>query len=321
MTLPLAIMFAAVLLFSFAVIFIMTRPRDSEKRVQSRLNLIRATNIEVVDEQVTLAQPETRGFAAGVSEHLQSYRFSKGLEQLICHAGSKTSVGAVALTSLALAAFGGAAAHVFIGPLPLVLLATAVGGASRYAMLRFQKSRRLKKFNTALPDAIELMARALRAGHSMASSIEIIAEQSPDPLAGEFAICFQQQKFGIAFRDALLEIGERVPSKDLHFLITAVLVQKETGGDLTEILDRTTHVIRERVRIEGEVRTYTAQGRLTGWILGLLPVIMLGIINIITPGYSHILFYDPLGQKLLYAGATMILIGGLIISKIVTIKV
>jgi tight adherence protein B len=317
----LLVIFAAVLLFSFAVIFIMTRPRGSEKKVQGRLDLIRAANIEVENEQVALARPEGRGFAARISEHLQSYGFSKDLEQLICHAGSKASVGGVALTSLALAAFGGAAFHLFIGPLPLVLLATALGGASRYAILRFQKSRRLKKFNTALPDAIELMARALRAGHSMSSSIEIIAEQSPEPLAGEFAICFQQQKFGIAFRDALLEIGERVPSKDLHFLITAVLVQKETGGDLTEILDRTTHVIRERVRIEGEVRTYTAQGRLTGWILGLLPVIMLGIINIMTPGYSHILFYDPLGQKLLYAGGTLILIGGLIIRKIVTIKV
>jgi tight adherence protein B len=313
--------FAAVLLFSFAVIFIITRPRESEKKVQGRLNSIRAANIEVANEQVALAQSETKGFAAGVSEHLQSYGFSKDLEQLISHAGSKASVGGVALISLALSAFGGAAVHLFIGPLPLVLLATAVGGASRYAALRFQKSRRLKKFNTALPDAIELMARALRAGHSMASAIEIIAEQSPDPLAGEFAICFQQQKFGIAFRDALLGIGERVPSKDLHFLITAVLVQKETGGDLTEILDRTTRVIRERVRIEGEVRTYTAQGRLTGWILGLLPVIMLCIINIVTPGYSHILFYDPLGQKLLYAGGTLIVIGGLIISKIVAIKV
>jgi len=184
-----------------------------------------------------------------------------------------------------------------------------------------KRSKRLKKFTKALPDAIELMARALRAGHSMASSIEIIAEQTPKPLSSEFAICFQQQKFGIPFRDALLEMGERVPSRDLHFLITAVLVQKETGGDLTEILDRTTVVIRERVRIESEIRTYTAQGRLTGWILSCLPIAMLTLINVITPGYSHILFYDPLGQKLLYAGATCIGIGALIIRKIVDIKV
>ena len=148
-----------------------------------------------------------------------------------------------------------------------------------------------------LADAIELIARALRAGHSMGSAIEIVAEQSAEPLGSEFAIVFQQQKFGIPFRDALLQLGDRVPSKDLHFLITAILVQKETGGDLTEMLDRTTRVIRERIRIEGEIRTYTAQGRLTGWILSCLPIVMLVLINLITPGYSHILFHDPTGAE------------------------
>ena len=165
------------------------------------------------------------------------------------------------------------------------------------------------------------MARALRAGHSISSAIEIVAEQSAEPLACEFATVFHQQKFGIQFRDAILQLGDRVPSRDLHFLITAILVQKETGGDLTEILDRTTRVIRERIRIQGEIQTYTAQGRLTGWILGGLPIIMLGLINIVTPGYSHILFHDPLGQKMLYAGGILIVVGGLIIRKIVDIEV
>ena len=155
----------------------------------------------------------------------------------------------------------------------------------------------------------------------MNSAVEIVAEQSPEPLSSEFAIVFQQQKFGIPFRDALLQLGDRIPSKDLHFLITAILVQKETGGDLTEILDRTTHVIRDRIRIEGEIKTYTAQGRLTGWILGALPIIMLVILNIVTPGYSAPLFHDPLGQDMLYVGGTLIVIGGLIIRKIVNIQV
>jgi tight adherence protein B len=123
------------------------------------------------------------------------------------------------------------------------------------------------------------------------------------------------------FRDALLQTGARMPSRDLQFLITAILVQKETGGDLTEILDRASHVIRERIRIEGEVRTHTAQGRLTGWILGLMPVIMLCLINIASPGYSTVLFHDPTGQKLLYAGGVLIVIGGLIIRKIVDVQV
>ena len=233
----------------------------------------------------------------------------------------RKKVGAILVASAALATTGALLARSFSLPLPLVCLSALGAGTLRYGLLRVQRGKRLKKFTQALPDAIELMARALRTGHSMASSIEIIAEQSPKPLNAEFAICFQQQKFGIPFRYALLAMGERVPSKDLHFLITAVLVQKETGGDLTEILDRTTVVIRERVRIEGEIRTYTAQGRLTGWILSCLPIAMLTLINILTPGYSHILFYDSVGQKLLYAGVTCIAIGGLIIRKIVDIQV
>ena len=116
-------------------------------------------------------------------------------------------------------------------------------------------------------------------------------------------------------------MGARVPSRDLQFLITAILVQKETGGDLTEILDRASHVIRERIRIEGEVRTHSAQGRLTGWILGLLPVVMLVLINIVSPGYSTVLFHDPTGQKLLAAGSVLIVIGGLVIRKIVDVQV
>jgi tight adherence protein B len=116
-------------------------------------------------------------------------------------------------------------------------------------------------------------------------------------------------------------MGSRIPSRDLQFLITAILVQKETGGDLTEILARASHVIRDRVRIEGEVRSRTAQGRLTGWILGLLPVIMMVLINIVSPGYTNILFQDPLGQQLMYAGAIFILIGALFIRKIVNVQV
>jgi tight adherence protein B len=119
----------------------------------------------------------------------------------------------------------------------------------------------------------------------------------------------------------MLAMGERIPSDDLHFFITAILVQKETGGDLTDILDRTTKLIRDRIRIQGEIRTHTAQGRLTGWILALMPVGMLLVMNVITPGYSDVLFHNWLGQRLLIGGAVLILIGGLIIRKIVDIKV
>ena len=312
--------FTGILILSFAIVVWFTRPNAADKNARERLDTIRRTLNDSTSSAVLNEQPQDSLFTRA-SLWLERYRFTQSLETLIQHADSRTTVGSVVLTSLALAAACAFLVHLFYPSLPLEALAATLGASLRYIALRWKKSRRLNKFSEALPDAIELMARALTAGHSMGSCIEVVAEQSPEPLASEFALCFQQQKFGIPFRDALLLMAERIPVKDLHFLVTAILVQKETGGDLTDILDRTTNVIRERGRIEGEVRTYTAQGRLTGWILGLMPVAMLLIIHFMTPGYTSVLFNDPLGNKLLYAAAGLIFIGGMIIRKIVDIKV
>lgn len=319
------VIFGGIMLFSFAMVAIFLKPGKNEKIMEKRLKGISASSRDQVEEEDTDLLSRGPQLGGGLSRKLGSYLerfdFSEDLQMLILYSGSRSTVGSVVFGSVMAAFASGFAMHAFVGVLPLDLLAVLLGGSSRYFLLKVQMSRRLKKFDHALPDSIELMARALRAGHSMASAIEVVAEQSPEPLGSEFAVVFQQQKFGIPFRDAILQLGERVPSKDLHFLITAILVQKETGGDLTEILDRTTYVIRDRVRIQGEIKTYTAQGRLTGWILGSLPVVLLLVINVITPGYSTLLFHDPTGQALLYAGGAMLTVGGLIIRKIVNIQV
>jgi tight adherence protein B len=251
---------------------------------------------------------------------LEGLRPGKAIKTLLLHANSNLS-----LSGFFLASAGSGAVAFFLGIISRMLWVAVgcaiVGATIPMVVLRVMRSQRLKAFNTALPDAIDLMSRCLVAGHSIGSSIEMIGQQAPEPLAFEFVQVYQQQRLGLQFRDALLQMGERVPSRDLQFFITAILVQKETGGDLTEILSRAAHVIRERIRIQGEVRTRTAQGRLTGWILGLLPVVMLLLINIISPGYSHVLFHDPIGQDLMYAGATLIAIGAFCIMRIVDIQV
>ena len=316
--------FIGFLVLSFAIVLVILRPKKSEKDLEKRLKVLALTiknENDAEPEPLALPEKQSGALAEKLGEYLERFDFSDDLELLILHANSKSTVGGVVGGSILGAIAAGIAMHLTFKVLPLDLAAVALGAGSRWGLLKFQKSRRLKLFNAHLADAIETIARALRAGHSMNSAVEIVAEQSPEPLSSEFAIVFQQQKFGIPFRDALLQLGDRIPSKDLHFLITAILVQKETGGDLTEILDRTTHVIRDRIRIEGEIKTYTAQGRLTGWILGALPIIMLIILNIVTPGYSAPLFHDPLGQDMLYVGGTLIVIGGLIIRKIVNIQV
>ena len=317
------LVFVSLLLLCFTILLAGTREKTLTKSLKLRLAEIRdsSTNSITGAPLLDLTEVEQPSFTVRLGEVFARYGFAKKLAILLLHAGSQSSVGSILLTSAATALGAAFVALVFV-PLPVVdVAALLVGAMIPVFVLRFRKARRLKMFGLAMPDAIDLMARSLRAGHSVGAALEMVAEQSPEPLGSEFARVFQQQRFGLRFRDALLEMADRIPSADLHFLVTAILVQRETGGDLTEILDRTTHVIRERVRIEGEVRTYTAQGRLTGWILSLLPIVLLIIINVMSPGYSRMLFTDPTGQKMLYAGGGLIIVGAFIISRIVDIKV
>jgi tight adherence protein B len=316
------ITFLLTLVLSFTILMLSMRSMGASKSAQQRLTTIRHS----IQAQKTgtsgaeLEKDEQDDYTVRLGVLLERYSFAKKLHVLLIHANSSMSVGGIVLASAGAALGCGLLSFLFLRTFLLAGTALLAGATIPYILLRIKRGRRVKAFNTALPEAIDLMARSLRAGHSMGASIELIAEQSPEPLASEFVQVYQEQRLGLHFRDALLHMGARVPSRDLQFLITAILVQKETGGDLTEILDRTSHVIRDRVRIEGEVRTHTAQGRLTGWILGLLPVIMLVLINIVSPGYSAVLFHDPTGQKLLYAGGALILLGGLIIRKIVNVQ-
>jgi tight adherence protein B len=175
----------------------------------------------------------------------------------------------------------------------------------------------LKAFNAVLAECIDMMARALRAGtlHSRRHR-DAVAK-----CAGDRRECFQGDfqatKSWMPLRDTLLELLDSFKSQDLQVLVTAILVQKDTGGNLAEILDRTAFVIRERLRIRGEIRVQTSQGRLTEWILSALPLVMLLLINMVSPGYSKILLHDPLGRKLIYASGGMLLARAFLIRRIV----
>jgi tight adherence protein B len=202
----------------------------------------------------------------------------------------------------------------------MLLIDTAVGAVVSllpYGILSFKCTKRINTFNAALPEAIDMLARALRAGHSVVGALEMLAENAQEPAASEFGEVFKQLNLGLSIRDALMQLLDRVPSPDLRVLVTAIMVQKDTGGNLVEILDRTVYVIRERLRIQGEIQIQTAQGRLTGWILSGLPIVMMVLLNLVNPGYSGILFHDPAGQKLIYFGLGMLVVGSLVIRHIV----
>jgi tight adherence protein B len=313
--------FFAVLLISFVVVTFATAPTRIDKTLQARLAAVTSDKVAGVSTSTLEASELLRKTASSrfdwIGQSISKYISMAVLQKWISQAALNTTASAV-LVQTAAAAGIGFIVTMFFAP----VLAAELGGAVLcsslpWARVAFARYRRLRSFDKALPHAIDMMARSLRAGHSTAGAIEIMAEGAPEPARTEFSEVFRQQNFGLPLRDALMQLLDRVPSQDLRVLVTAIVVQRETGGNLVEVLDRSVHVIRERQRIQGEIRVQTAQGRLTGWILTLLPVVVMGLINVMDPGYSKPLLQDPFGHKLLILCGCLILAGALVINRII----
>jgi tight adherence protein B len=316
----LIIVFGVLLLLSFGITVVLLTATKSQKVIDRRILAIllsgtQSATGEPLEQQLLKLDPANKFKWLNLA--LQKYHITKRLKTRIIQADIKTTPAMILVTSAVLAIIGFVGVSMFFSIVALELVAAAVLGYLPIGLLSFKRARRIKQFNAALPEAIDMMGRALRAGHSMTASINIIAEQSVEPVRSEFNEVFKQQNYGLPLREAMSQMLDRVPSQDLRVVVTGSLVQKETGGNLAEILDRTSHTIRERLKIHGEIKTHTAQGRMTGWILCMLPVVMLVVINMINPGYSKVLVDTPIGQLLSYAGVGLLVTGGLIIRQII----
>ncbi len=316
--------FVLVLGLSFLVVLLVTRPSTEERRIEGRIAKLSGEVIDgpgAPDEMVQIIKHRNLSELPWLDAFLQTRRLAQRVDLLIKQAESSWSVGGV-LGGCAVLGAAGFAVGYYELPSPIFAFLPGMAfAASPLLLLRWQRSRRLRTFVRLLPEAIDLMARALRAGHSVAAAIEIVGDESPEPVRSEFREVYRQQTFGLPTREALLQLGQRIPSPELNFVITAMLLQKETGGNLVEVLDRTAGVIRERVRIEGEIRIYTAQGRMTGWILSLLPVAMFFLLSLANRSYCRVLVEDPTGRKLVFAGLALMALGGLAIRKIVNVRI
>lgn len=197
----------------------------------------------------------------------------------------------------------------------------AVFGVIPLLFVSMSRKRRLNRFSKQLPDALELVSRALRAGHSLATAFNLVATESPDPIRKEFARCYEEQNLGKPLEQALESMTDRVPNVDLRFFSTAVTLQRQTGGDLAEILDKIGYLIRERFKIFGQVQALTGEGRLSGIVLLALPPVLFVVTYRLNPQYCMLLFTDPLGQKMLTGAVILQVVGALVIRKIVNIKV
>lgn len=318
------LIFGAVALMSFGIIVLLTRPTTTERAIEQRIAKLHGSageSMAASDEGSQLVKLTRLSRIDCLDAFLQRCDCAHRLQLLIEQGESPWSVGKVMGMSAGLAFLGYAVGCYALPGATLALLPALVLAVSPLMILRFRKQRRLREFNRHLPEAIELMSRALRAGHSLAAAIEIVGEECPEPVRTEFREVYRQQNFGLPARDALVQLARRMPMPELGFVVTAMLLQRETGGNLVEVLDRTAEVIRERLRIQGEIRIYTAQGRLTGWILTILPIAMFFLLGMANRGYTRVLIEDPTGRKLVYAGLVLMVIGGLAIRKIVDVKI
>ena len=211
--------------------------------------------------------------------------------------------------------------YIFANRVDVAWVGLLVGFVLPYSYVSIRRTKRFEKFEELFPEAIDTLARAVRAGHAFTTALEMITSEVAEPIAGEFRQLYEEQKFGMPVRDALLNLTERVPLVDVKFFVTAVMLQRETGGNLAEILDNLSYVIRERFKIQRQVRVYTAQGRLTMALLMGMPPIIVTVMLILNPTFIRPLFSDPIGHTLLVAGIALQTIGYFVIRKIIRIQV
>ena len=243
------------------------------------------------------------------------------LHSLISQANLKWTAGKLILLSIASFAAPAYLIHLRTGAVVFPLLCGLVVGFAPMGFVLFKRSQRFGKFEKGLPDALDLMVSALRVGHSFSAALSLVTRECEDPIASEFRTCFDEQNFGLELRAALENMLLRVPLQDLRIVVTAILIQKESGGNLSEVLEKTAYVTRQRFRLKRQIQVHTAQGRLTGLILTLLPVV-LGIgLYIVNPEAMSLLWTRPIGIKLMYAAGAMLVTGTLIIQKIVRMDV
>ncbi len=295
-------------------------------QVESRLESLtsnrgRGDKATVSTEQISsLLRQEAGGF---MEEKLKALELGPYVQQ----SGVNVSVSALLLMSAALFALGFLA--VTFSPLSIVsligggaaLLAGSILGALPLLYIWFMRKRRLGKFGNQLIQALDLMSQALRAGQSLPSGIQLVGEQIEEPLGPEFQRAFDEQNLGVALTDTMNDMADRVPNLDLRFLVTAIILQRQTGGDLAEILDKIAHLCRERQQIKGQIQALTGEGRMSGLVLLALPPGLLLMMLRINYDYIMLLFTDPLGQQMIAGGLVMQAFGAWWINKIITIKV
>ena len=303
-----------------AAIFLMQGA--SSKEIEDRLDVLAGKKKAASNSpQVTREALVTEGMKGleGISAKFME-RFTN-IKLLFVQADTTIKPEVFFMMMIGAGAFGVGVSALLNAPLPVYPLVFIVCAALPFGWLMFKRSRRFKKFGKQLPDAMELVARALRSGHSLNSAMKVVVDELPDPISKEFNIAFEEQNLGIPIEDALKHVYLRVPNMDYKFFAMAVAIQRQSGGDLAEILDKIGKIIRDRFRIMGQVQALTGEGRISGIVLMALPVALFVAVWRLNPDYVMLLFTDELGRKMVAVAVVLQILGAFTIKKIIAIKV
>ncbi len=256
-----------------------------------------------------------------LNKKLLKFELTPYLRRTLAQAELDWSAGRLLVMTAAAIVLPAYALYLYFANILVSLGAALVLGAVPFGFVLYKRSRRLNLFQKGLPEALDLMVSGLRAGHSLLAAMALVARECGDPVGGEFKLCFEEQNYGLEMTRALDNLLLRIPLQDMKITATAIMIQKESGGNLAEVLDKTSHVIRERFRLKRQIQVHTAQGRLTGWILTLLPVVLGIAIYFVDPGMISILWHRDIGIKMLWGAAGITALGGFVIHHIVDIDV
>ena len=269
-----------------------------------------------------VVKPEDRQNSSDAMEKVlaRSGRWVLNLRQLCEQSGLQINVVSLLFLMLCCALGAYFVASILTGMWVLGALAAFLAGSIPYWHVSRARLKRMRKFEEHFPEAIDLIARALRAGHALPTGLEMVADEMPKPISTEFRMLYDEQNFGLTMPDALRNFARRIPVLDARFFVTAVLTQRESGGNLAEVLDNLASVIRDRFKVKRQMRVLSAHGRITGWVLALLPPALALAMMVISPGHLAILTDSELGQRLIVGAIVLQTVGTLIMRKIVNVE-
>jgi tight adherence protein B len=311
-----------VVVVGFLGIWVFASAEGSQEQVRKRMSAVhKAERRGDVGLGLKLVRDEMMSGVPWLHQLMLKWSWASKLQEYVMQSGLTLKPAKLLMISAILGLGSYLGAGYFLPRLYFSVPIGIVAALLPIAYVAFMRRTRLRRFEEHFPEALDLLGRAVRAGHAFTTGLEMISKECPEPLAGEFRTAFEEQNFGLPLRDALLNLSERIPLIDVRFFVTALLIQKETGGNLAEILDGLARVIRDRFRIYREVQVRTAQGRLTAGILIALPIAMLLILTALNPKYVGVLFTDPMGPVVLVTAAIMQIIGSAILWKIIHFEV